>query len=81
MFEKIGFVQDLKNWYKLWSVQLMGLLAVFSFIEGALPYWQTVIPTSVYPWVVGIISTLAALARFIKQNDLIKDENDEQKSN
>lgn len=80
MLSKIELIKEIKSFHKLWSVQLMSLLAVFSFLEGALPYWQTIISPSVYPWVVGIISTLAALARFIKQNDLIKDENDEQQS-
>jgi len=70
MLSKIELIKEIKSCHKLWSVQLMGFLAVFSFIEGALPFWRDVIPMSAYPWVVGIVSTLAALSRLVKQSSL-----------
>lgn len=70
MLSKIELIKEIKSCHKLWSVQIMSFLAIFSFIEGALPFWRDVIPVSAYPWIVGVVSTLAALSRIIKQSSV-----------
>lgn len=63
---KIKLADDASVWYLLWSNQA-AILSVLTMTQGALPYWEGVIPDRYFMIVGAILSTMVLILRNIEQ--------------
>jgi len=63
---KLKLADDASVWYLLWSNQA-AILSVLTMIQGALPYWEGIIPDRYFMIAGAILSTLVLVLRNIEQ--------------
>lgn len=83
----LQLTKDAKYFGKLWSTWLYviliivtGLEGISQFVELALPHWEGLMTPTQYMIFVAVTSTIQTASRFIKQNKLIEEISNDQKS-
>lgn len=64
-------VDEARNWWKLYSVQLMALLAFLSVLEANWSVLSMFVPASLHPYVVAAFAVAAIVGRLIDQKAVV----------
>ena len=63
----IQLIDNAKNWWKIWSVQVFGLIAFLSLLQQNWPAFQQFVPQQYHGYVISFFAFVGAVTRLIKQ--------------
>lgn len=65
------FIDEARNWYKLYSVQVMAVLAALAALEGYFNTFSMFVPDKWKPWLVSLFALAAIAGRLIDQTKVV----------
>lgn len=74
---QVQWIDNVRNWWKIWSVQAFSVIALLSLIQGHWEAYKNFVPEQYHGYVIAFFSFVGLIARLLKQIDLSQpgDEN------